>query len=103
MKRSWEGFYTHAEHVVPKLVDDIAARKACDTALKAYHAVGCRDVGRVDLRCDVDGEPCVMEINAHPGLRPDWSELCTIAEYAGVGYVTLVKGIVESALERVKS
>jgi D-alanine-D-alanine ligase len=36
--------------------------------LGAYHALGCRDWARIDLRLDAAGEPHVLEVNALPGI-----------------------------------
>lgn len=53
---------------------DIPARLASrlrKTALAAYHALGCRDWARVDLRLDARGRPQVIEVNPLPGIIPD--------------------------------
>ena len=42
-----------------------------EAALGAYHALGCRDWCRVDVRCDADGTPMVVELNPLPGILPD--------------------------------
>lgn len=42
---------------------------ACQLALAAWKALGCRDAGRVDTRFDRMGEaglPCILEINPIP-------------------------------------
>ncbi|KAL2157930.1 hypothetical protein VTH06DRAFT_4985 [Thermothelomyces fergusii] len=80
--------------------DDPAVRMAEEVALRAWRAVGCRDVGRVDFRLDTDGLPYVLEINAIPGLRPSWSTLTKTAEFYGIDYNHLIGAVVESALER---
>src|SRR5512134_3395400 len=41
------------------------------TALAAYHALRCRDWARIDLRCDAQGVPHVLEVNPLPGILPD--------------------------------
>src|SRR6476661_2244047 len=46
------------------------AQRARELALASFHALGCRDLARVDLRCDAAGEPCFLEINPLPGLHP---------------------------------
>jgi D-alanine-D-alanine ligase len=51
---------------------DAALREAVEAAaLGAYHALGCRDWSRVDVRLDGAGVPRVLEINPLPGVLPD--------------------------------
>jgi D-alanine-D-alanine ligase len=76
------------------------AARAREVALAAYHALGCRDAGRVDLRCAADGEPCFLEINPLPGLHPTRSDLPIMCALGGVGYQRLVEEIVEAAARR---
>ncbi|KAL2150097.1 hypothetical protein VTH82DRAFT_7773 [Thermothelomyces myriococcoides] len=80
--------------------DNQDVRLAEEVALKAWRAVGCRDIGRVDIRLGTDGLPYVLEINAIPGLRPSWSTLTKTAEFYGINYNRLIGTVIESALER---
>jgi D-alanine-D-alanine ligase len=76
------------------------ARRAREVALGAYRALGCRDLARVDLRCDAAGEPCFLEINPLPGLHPTYSDLPILAGRSGVSYSDLLGQAVEAAARR---
>ena len=82
------------------IVDDPVARKAVEVALRAYQGLGCRDAGRVDLRADDVGIPNFIEINPLAGLHPEHSDLCIIANMAGINYRNLISSILDSAIER---
>jgi len=69
-------------------------------ALAAYRTLECRDAGRVDIRLDVAGEPCFIEVNPLAGLHPTHSDLPMIATREGMSYTELIDGIVRSALKR---
>lgn len=84
----------------PAKIPSHFARQLQQVALTIYRALRCRDVGRVDFRCDEQGNPCFLEINALPGLNPEYSMLPLVAKGGGVGYEQLVRGILCSALER---
>lgn len=71
-----------------------------DLALRAYRAVGCRDFARLDLRCDADGRPQLLEINALPGLAPARSAMAFLADRAGGGYPDLIATVLSGALRR---
>ncbi|HEV7281079.1 MAG TPA: D-alanine--D-alanine ligase [Pirellulaceae bacterium] len=70
-------------------------------ALHAWKALGCRDGGRIDLRCDAEGRPLFLEVNPLAGLHPHHSDLPMIATSVGVSYVDLIGRIVASAAKRV--
>jgi D-alanine-D-alanine ligase len=76
------------------------ARRAREVALAAYHALSCRDVARIDLRCDASGEPCFLEVNPLPGLHPTYSDLPILSRLAGISYPELLGRIVEAAARR---
>lgn len=91
------------ELVEYRLVSDREARRAEATALQAWRGLGCRDAGRIDVRSDGHHIPQVMEINPLAGLHPDHSDLCIIAKLTGVSYVQLIRMILQSAIDRVRS
>jgi D-alanine-D-alanine ligase len=93
-KERWEGRLT----IVP--VADPAAQAAGDVALAAWRALRCRDGGRVDIREDAEGQPCFIEVNPLAGLRPGYSDLCFIADFAGIGYDGLIGRFLDSFLAR---
>ncbi|MGH7482773.1 MAG: D-alanine--D-alanine ligase family protein [Longimicrobiales bacterium] len=81
-----------------------AQRVAVESAaLAAYHALGCRDWGRVDVRLDAAGVPQVLEINPLPGILPDPEQnscLPKAARAAGIDYDALILACLDAALER---
>ncbi|MCL1464807.1 D-alanine--D-alanine ligase family protein [Argonema galeatum] len=86
----------------PVTEEELLAAQARQLALLAYHALSCRDVARLDLRCDAAGVLYFLEINPLPGLNPVFSTLPITAEWAGMSYVKLIDEIVESAWQRYK-
>jgi len=71
-----------------------------EMALLSFHALGCRDYARVDIRMDRAGVPFVLEVNTMPGLQPGYSELPRLAQAAGLDYVSLIGRLVGEALDR---
>lgn len=70
---------------------------------KAFMALGCKDVARIDIRLDAKGKAHFIECNPLPGLTPGWSDLCIIAEAAGMDYRTLIGAIMSPAIKRLKT
>ena len=83
------------------LIEDDLAGRAAEVALACYRALECRDGGRVDLRCDGDGNPLFLEVNPLAGLHPSHSDLPICATLAGKDYDWLIGRIVASAAKRV--
>jgi D-alanine-D-alanine ligase len=81
-----------------KLLPD-QLRAVEEAALKAFRALGCRDVARVDFRLR-DGVPYFLEINPLPGLNPQSSDLVILAKLAGWTYEQLIGRILQAALDR---
>lgn len=82
------------------LATDETAQQAGERALAVYRTLGCRDAGRIDLRCDGEGDPLFMEANPLAGLHPTHSDLPIIAGLAGYGYDRLIADILASAQAR---
>lgn len=82
-------------------VEDETAQAAMETALNAWRGLGCRDGGRVDLRCDSEGIPNFIEVNPLAGLNPDISDLPILCRLKGIEYRDLIGMILESTLERI--
>lgn len=83
-----------------RLAEGPEADQAAVVGLAAYRALGCRDGGRMDLRCDAEGRPLFMEANPLAGLHPTHSDLPIIAGLAGYGYDRLMADILGSAAAR---
>jgi D-alanine-D-alanine ligase len=91
----------HYEEVVRyQLATDDVADRATELALAAWRGLGCRDAGRIDLRCDCKGRVNLIELNPLPGLHPVRSDLPILSGLAGVAYPELIGSIIDSALER---
>lgn len=65
-------------------------------ASAAAVACGVRGYARVDIRCDADGKPHVLEVNANPCLAPGAGFLAA-AEHAGLAPEAVVMAILEAA------
>lgn len=106
-----QGAYTYTnkelceELVEYRLVNaqDPVIRVAEAISLAAWRLLGCRDGGRLDLRCDAGGNPQLMELNPLAGLHPEHSDLPIICNLIGVPYDELIGSIVDSAAQRVRS
>jgi D-alanine-D-alanine ligase len=84
--------------VAPDLGEEIGS-----TALAAYHALGCRDWARVDIRLDAQGQPNLLEVNPLPGILPDPEQNSCYpkaARAAGMDYQTMIVSVLEAALKR---
>lgn len=85
--------------VLPEHDEQVRAAQA--VALTAWRALGCRDAGRIDLRCDALGHPNFIEVNPLAGLHPEHSDLPILAAKVGVSFLELIRQIVDSATPRV--
>jgi D-alanine-D-alanine ligase len=98
-KQDWQ---SHVRYEVPaRLAKD--EQRALEKAARAtFMALDCRDVARVDLRMTSDGRVYVIEVNPLPGLTPDYSDLCLIANGAKLDYRTLIGEILSGGLKRLR-
>jgi D-alanine-D-alanine ligase len=70
---------------------------------KAFNVLGCRDLCRIDVRLDAEGEPNILELNPLPGLIKDpkiHSCFPKAAYTAGMTFDELVLAIINVACSR---
>jgi D-alanine-D-alanine ligase len=96
-KQDWQ---KHVRYEVPAALTREELRAVERTSRSTFMALGCRDVARVDLRLAPDGTVYVIEVNPLPGLTPDYSDLCLIANGAKIAYRTLIGDILSGAIKR---
>ncbi len=66
--------------------------------LQAFHAVGARAWGRVDLMCDRQGQPWLLEINTVPGMTSH-SLVPMAAKQAGLSFDELVLQVLSTVTQ----
>ncbi len=91
------------EYRLVRASQDDQVRKCEEISLAAWRVLGCRDGGRIDLRCDAQGCPQFMEANPLAGMHPSHSDLPMLATAIGMSYVELIDQIVVSAATRCTS
>ena len=88
------------ELVIPADVDEEVAETVREYALRAFVAVDCAGLGRVDMLMDRStGQVYVNEINTIPGFTAT-SAYPKLFEASGISYSELVDRLIELALER---
>jgi D-alanine-D-alanine ligase len=96
VKRDWQN---RVRYECPARLPSARIQAVEAAAVTAYHALGCRDVARVDFRMR-DGTPYFLEVNPLPGLNPESSDLVIMARLVGWSYERLVGAILDAALAR---
>lgn len=77
-------------YICPANVEPELEKKLQHLAWRAHIVLGALDVSRTDIRLDADGNPRLLEINTLPGLTPDFSDLCLMANAQGISYQDLI-------------
>lgn len=85
------------EYLVPAPLDPAVANRIQEDAVKAYHALGCRHLSRVDMMVTEDDTPYVLEVNTIPGMT-QMSLFPKAARAAGMSFDQLCGYLVELAL-----
>jgi D-alanine-D-alanine ligase len=81
--------------------DDPLVAESERLALEAWKVLGCRDAGRIDIRCDVHNRPQFIEVNPLAGIHPEHSDLPIICNKIGKSYTSLIADIIASASTRI--
>lgn len=96
-KQEWE---KHVRYDCPANLTKEELRAIEKTCKATFSALDCRDVARIDLRMTNEGKVFVLEVNPLPGLTPDYSDLCLIANGAKIDYRTLIGEILSGGIKR---
>jgi len=87
-----------SDHLIPARVSEDVARRAQALAVRAYQALGCAGMGRVDMIAR-EGDIVVLEVNTIPGMTAT-SLLPDAAKAAGIPFPELLDRIIRCALRR---
>jgi D-alanine-D-alanine ligase len=86
--------------VIPRAdVEPELARRVKELALRAYRAVDCAGMARVDFLVSEKGEVYISEMNTIPGFT-DTSMFPKQAALAGISFTQLIERLLELAMER---
>ena len=84
---------------IPARIDEQVAEVVRDTAIRAYRALGCQGLSRVDFFVTYDGNEVVFnEINTIPGFT-SISMYPKLFEASGIPYSDLLDRLIELAVE----
>ena len=89
---------TELHHVIPARLDQDVLDRACEYAVRAHEAIGCKGCSRSDFIVTADGTPVILETNTIPGMTSA-SLLPDSARHAGISFPELCTKFVELALE----
>ncbi|MFO7536361.1 MAG: D-alanine--D-alanine ligase [Kiritimatiellia bacterium] len=84
------------EYRVPAPLPPDQAARSTAAAVATWEALGCRGLGRVDIRMNPEGALFVLEMNTIPGFT-ETSLLPKAAAAAGIGFEALCARIMETA------
>lgn len=86
-------------HCPPQLTK--AERDELEKAAKEIFVLfDCKDMTRIDFRCDAEGKLNFIELNPLPGLSKGYSDLPYAAEKMGISFENLIRRILRNALFR---
>ena len=90
------------KYIIRNSMEEPIVKRSEEVAIRAWRTLGCRDGGRIDIRCDESENPYFLEVNPLAGLHPEHSDLPIIAAGVGLEYQALIERIFASALKRIK-
>jgi D-alanine-D-alanine ligase len=107
--RPKDGFYDYqnkyeqgrTEYDVPARVPDADRARLEDFGLRAFRALECRDLGRIDIRLAPDGRCAVLEVNTVPGMT-ETSLIPKAAAAVGLSFDRLVAELCDRAAARAR-
>lgn len=87
------------EYIVPAEISKALEKEIKIYALKAFKALGLRDIARIDFRLDKNGKPMCLEANTLPGMT-ETSLVPKSSAKAGMDFPDLVSEIAGMAFNR---
>jgi D-alanine-D-alanine ligase len=95
-----------AHLLCPAQINQKLTRRLEHICLRAWEALELRDFCRIDVRCDSEGKPYILDVNSPPGFIPPEVSVTSYfplaAREAGMSYDTLLKKLFDNALKRYK-
>ncbi|MCX5885863.1 MAG: D-alanine--D-alanine ligase [Proteobacteria bacterium] len=99
-----EGFYDYhakytkgfTEYILPARLKKTSYARVQEFGVKAYQALGCEGVARVDFMVDEEERPYCLEVNTVPGMT-ETSLLPKAAKAVGIDFNELVETILAGA------
>jgi D-alanine-D-alanine ligase len=88
-----------AELDIPAKLDDVVTEQLRDTAVKAFKALDCQGLARVDFFVEADGSIIINELNTMPGFTP-MSAYPKMWAVTGIDYRTLLSTLIDTAIAR---
>jgi D-alanine-D-alanine ligase len=88
-----------ASKSVPAQLTAELANEVGDVARRAFIALGGSGYGRVDMRLDGEGRPCVIDVNPNNDIHPD-AGLAAAARSVGLAYPQLIARVLACAVEQ---
>lgn len=86
-----------AEHIMPAELSEAAYKEILQISEKAYAALGCHGVARLDFIVGTDEKIVLLELNSQPGMTPT-SLVPDIARYKGISYAELIEILIKDAV-----
>lgn len=88
-----------AELDIPAKLDDVVTERLRAAAVKAFQALDCQGLARVDFFVQSDGSLVINELNTMPGFTPT-SAYPKMWAVTGVDYRTLLSTLIDTAIAR---
>ncbi|GAA5160411.1 MULTISPECIES: D-alanine--D-alanine ligase family protein [Amycolatopsis] len=101
---AWYDFETKylgedAELDIPAKLDDVVTERLREQAVRAFHALDCQGLARVDFFVGANGELTVNEVNTMPGFTAT-SAYPKMWAVTGLDFRTLLTTLIDTALAR---
>lgn len=98
-KANAESVYWQQVAMVPAELSAETREALAKYCTQMFERFGCRDYARFDFRTDDQGNPHLIDVNAHPEWGPN-GMMAQMAGFEGLGYEGLLTRIIQSALSR---